>query len=80
MSESTVQTLSELQQAQCHDHGLGEPAPVPDHPLSEEPFPDIQPDSPLLQLYVIPMILSLSPEKGDQCLPLCSPLRRNHRG
>lgn len=43
-----------LLQAQCHDHCLGEPAPVPDHPLSEESFPNTQLESPLLQLHAVP--------------------------
>ena len=28
---------------------------MPDHPLSKEPFPDIQPEPPLLQLHAIPL-------------------------
>lgn len=35
VSESIFQTLLELWQPRCHDHCAGEPAPVPDHPLSE---------------------------------------------
>jgi len=44
ISSSFVQTLLELWQAQCHDRFPGDPVPVPDHPLSEVPFPDIQPE------------------------------------
>lgn len=41
----------------CHepDRLPGEPVAVPKHPLGEEPFPDIQPDPPLLKLHAIPL-------------------------
>ena len=42
MTKSIVQTLLELRQAWCHDHFPGEPFPVTDHPLSKEPFPNVQ--------------------------------------
>uniref|UniRef100_U3J0N7 Rho GTPase activating protein 8 n=1 Tax=Anas platyrhynchos platyrhynchos TaxID=8840 RepID=U3J0N7_ANAPP len=42
--------LLELHQAQCCDYCPGEPVPVP---LSEEPFPNIQPDHPLSQLHAV---------------------------
>lgn len=35
VSESIFQTLLELWQPRCHDHCAGEPALLPDHPLSE---------------------------------------------
>ncbi|GAB0202878.1 cAMP-dependent protein kinase inhibitor alpha [Grus japonensis] len=54
MTESVIQMLLELSQAQCCDHFPREPVPVPDHPLSEEPFPDIQPKPPRLQLHSVP--------------------------
>lgn len=44
MSESIVQTLLELQHAQCCEHFPGENVPVPQHPPDEEPSPDIQPE------------------------------------
>lgn len=37
VSESIVQTLHELHHAWCNDNFLGEPVPVPSHPLGEEP-------------------------------------------
>ncbi|GAB0194069.1 myocardial zonula adherens protein [Grus japonensis] len=55
MTESVIQTLLELSQARCCDHFPGEPVPVPNHPLGEEPFPDIQPKPPLSQLHAIPL-------------------------
>ena len=54
MSESTVQTILELWQAWCHDHCPGEPVPVPNHPLGEEPFPNTQPEPTLPQLQAVP--------------------------
>ncbi|KAJ7418363.1 hypothetical protein BTVI_29591 [Pitangus sulphuratus] len=39
--------LLELRQAWCCDHFREEPVPVPNHPLSEEPFSNIQPKPPL---------------------------------
>ncbi|GAB0184693.1 hypothetical protein GRJ2_000934600 [Grus japonensis] len=54
MTESIIQTLLELSQARRCDHFPGEPVPVPNHPLSEEPFPDIQPKPPPSQLHSIP--------------------------
>ena len=54
MSESIVQMLLELQQAQCCDQCHEEPVPVPYHPLGEESVPNTQPDSPLTQLHAIP--------------------------
>lgn len=52
MTESIVQMLFELQQAQCHDHCPGEPV----QPFSgEESFPDTQPEPSLLQLHAVPL-------------------------
>lgn len=51
MAECIVQMFLEYWQAQCGDYCLGEPVPMPEHPLSEEPFPKIQPEPPLLQLH-----------------------------
>ncbi|KAK4807107.1 hypothetical protein QYF61_018448 [Mycteria americana] len=39
--------------AWCRDHFPGEPVPVTDHPLSEEPFPNVQSELPLRQLHSI---------------------------
>lgn len=44
MSESVFQKLLELHQAHCCGHCPGEPIPVPDHCLGEEPFPNSRPD------------------------------------
>ncbi|TRZ26651.1 hypothetical protein HGM15179_000422 [Zosterops borbonicus] len=41
--------VEELQAWSC-DHFSGDPVPVPNHPLGEEPFPDIQTKPPLTQL------------------------------
>jgi len=38
MTESIVQTLLEIQQAQYHDHCPGEPVLVPDYPLVKNLF------------------------------------------
>lgn len=62
MSESIVQKCLELWQAWCHDQFPGEPVAVPDLPLSEEPFPNIQPEPHLSQLHDV---LS-SPVTGGQ--------------
>ena len=51
--------LLELWQAWCFDHF---PVPVTDHPLSEEPFPIVQPELPLIQFHSI----SLCPIAGQQ--------------
>lgn len=56
MSESIVQTLPELQQAQCHDHCPGKHVPVPKHPPSEKHFPIIQTEPPLMQLHTVPLV------------------------
>jgi len=34
-------------------HLPAEPVPGTDHPLSEEPFPDVQPELPLMQLHSV---------------------------
>lgn len=41
--ETIVQTFPELSQAWCCDNFHGEPFPVPNHPLGDEPFLDMQP-------------------------------------
>jgi len=65
MSKCAVQMLHELCQAQCHNHFSKEAVPVPNHPLSEEPFPNIQPDPHhSLGFYC------WSSERGYQILPL----------
>ena len=68
MSESVFQTLLELQQAQCHDHCPGEPIPQPHYPLSEEPFPDIQPEPPITGSCRSLGFCCWSPESRDECL------------
>lgn len=45
--------LVKLQEAQCCDHLPGESVAVPNHPLSEKSFPDIQPEPPVSQLQAI---------------------------
>ncbi|KAK4818862.1 hypothetical protein QYF61_020081 [Mycteria americana] len=52
-TKSIVQMLLELWQAWCRDHFPGEPVPVTDHPPSEEPFPNVQSELPLMQLHSI---------------------------
>jgi len=47
MSEKIVQNGD-------HDCCLGEPVPVPSHSLSEPPFPNPQPEPPLIQLHAVP--------------------------
>jgi len=54
MFKSFVQALPELQQARYYDHFPGQPILVLDHTLCVEPFPDIQAESPLLQLLADP--------------------------
>lgn len=68
--ESIVQGLLEL--CRHHHHFPGEPVPVPDHPLCEEAFPNIQPKSSLIHLQLFPQVLSLVTR--DQCLSLLFPL------
>ena len=69
MTKSVVQTLLELWQAWCRDHLPGEPVPVTNHPLSEEPFPNVQSEFPLTQLRSYRWSL----ERGDQHLPFRCP-------
>lgn len=45
VSESIIQMHLELRHARCWDPCPGVPAPVPDHLLSEELFPDTQTES-----------------------------------
>lgn len=45
MSENIAQMFLELQQAWCCDNIHGEPVPVANHTLSEEPFPNTYPDA-----------------------------------
>lgn len=49
------QMLLELQQVQCHYHFPVELVPVPSHPLSEEPFPNTHPESPLSEQNAVPL-------------------------
>lgn len=58
MSERIVQTPLELQQARFCGHCPEEPVPVPDHPLGEEHFPNIQSEIPLLWLHAIPFLVT----------------------
>lgn len=44
-------TFLELWQAWCHNDFPGEPVLVTDHPLSEEPSPNVQSELPLAQLH-----------------------------
>lgn len=46
MTKSIVQTLLELSQAWSNDQFPGEPVPVPEHPLSEEPLPNAHTELP----------------------------------
>lgn len=45
-------------------------------PSGEERFPNTWPGHLLTQLHSIPSVLLLSPDRGDQCLPLHSPVRK----
>lgn len=48
----------------------GEPVPVPDHRLGEEPFPDVQPEPPLSQLQANPLdpVAGYQREEISACL------------
>ena len=54
VTKCTVQSLLKFRQAWCSDYFTGEPVPVCNHPLSEEPLPDVHPKLPLPQLNTIP--------------------------
>ena len=43
----------------------GQPIPVPDHSLREELFPNVQPESPLLQLEAMPSCPIASDAGGE---------------
>lgn len=53
MPESVVQVLLELCQPWYCDHSSDEPVPAPNHPLGEEPFPDIQTKPSPTQLHAV---------------------------
>ena len=61
----------------CHEHLLGEPAPVPNH-SGEEPFHDIQPEPPVSQLHAVPSG-SISVTRKRSALPLHSCFWETHR-
>ena len=71
--QGIVQTLLELWQAWRYDHFPWEAVPAPKHPLSEEPFPEIQPDPCLPQLHAVPSgyIKGISTEKRSVSLSAC---------
>ena len=50
MTKFVVQMLFELTQAWFHDHFPGDAVPVTDHTLSEEFFPNVQTELPMMQL------------------------------
>lgn len=50
MAKTTVWKVTELCQAWCSDIFPRKPAPVADHPLSEEPFPNVQSEPPPREL------------------------------
>ena len=50
---NTSMFLEHLQVQPLH-HLPGQPVPAPDHSVGEEEFPNIQPESPLVQLEAIP--------------------------
>lgn len=91
MAKSFIQPLHEFCQAWDHDHFLGDPVPMTDHTLSEEPFPNVQAYLPLLQLPSIssnPIIrhqreeISISPstvhlEEVFDCDEITPSLKRN---
>lgn len=45
--------LFEFCHAWCHDHCCRDPVPRPDYSLNYEPFPNVQPDPPLVQLHAV---------------------------
>jgi len=55
-------------------HLPGQPIPVPDHPFREVVFPNVQPESPLVQLEAIPSspITSHTREEADPQLTTTS--------
>jgi len=70
MSESIVQMLLELWEAQCHGHFPGEDVLVPDHSIVKNLF--LISNLPNHSFMPFPQILLLV-TRGDQCLPLHSP-------
>lgn len=72
--ESVVKTLHEICQASCCDHCPGEPIAVPDDPLGEETFPNIQPKPPLTELHTVPSdpVTDYQREDGSTALSLCN--------
>jgi len=62
--QHNIQTLLEHHQGQCLHHLSGQPIPVPDHPFREVVFPDVQPESSLVQLEAIPS----SPITNPSCI------------
>lgn len=67
-----IQMLLELCQAQCHDCFLREPVSVANHPLGEKPFPDVQPEPPMVQFHSIPLgpVTGCQREKISACPPI----------
>lgn len=51
--------LLELHQVLCREHFPGQPVTVPEHPLTEAPFPNIQPELPVAQLHYSYIFISL---------------------
>lgn len=62
MTKSNPETLLELLQAWCYNHFTGEQVPLTGNPLSEEPFPHVHSELPLMLLHSI----SLCPAAGQQ--------------
>lgn len=74
MSQSIIQMLLDLWQAQSRDHFPVEPLAVTSHYLSKEPFPNIQHEPPLSQLHAFPQVLSLGTTKQRPAPPSSAPL------
>uniref|UniRef100_A0A8C5JBU5 Uncharacterized protein n=1 Tax=Junco hyemalis TaxID=40217 RepID=A0A8C5JBU5_JUNHY len=73
-AESVVGMILKLWRGCGRGHFPEEPVVVPDHPLGEEHFPNIQPKPPLAQLETIPFISSLV--TTETCAVPWLPLRK----
>lgn len=67
--------LSELLTGLVPNHFPEDPVPVTDQPLSEEPFPDVQPECPLMQLHSISLCPVAGQQREESTCPSPAPLR-----
>ena len=72
--QHNIQTLFKHYQARCLHYLSGQPIPVPDHPFREVVFPNVQPESSLMQREAIPSrpITSHMREEADPQLTTTS--------